>query len=127
MGEIYVKLLDEGTEVYRAVPATQLESSVYLIDPRAPYNTDDETWEFSPGSRVVVIKRVLNGETKLVASHLKLSSSSESTSSIPVEKGVSQFSTHVFQRARALGHCGPGGPHSGQAWRRHPGSQSRRH
>jgi hypothetical protein len=60
------------TEVYRPVPATQLESSVYLIDPRAPYNTADETWEFPPGSRVVVIKKVLSGETKLVAVRLYL-------------------------------------------------------
>jgi hypothetical protein len=72
MDEIYVRLLEEGTEVYRPVAATQLESSVYLIDSRASYNTVDETWEFPPGSRVVVIKKVLSGETKLVAVRLYL-------------------------------------------------------
>jgi len=72
MDEIYVRLLEEGTEVYRAVPTTQIEPSVYLIAPRAPYNTVDETWEFPPGSRVVVIKKVLSGETKLVAVRLNL-------------------------------------------------------
>jgi hypothetical protein len=75
MDEIYVRLLDEGTEVYRAVPATQLGSSIYLIDPHASYDTEDETWEFPPGSRVVVIRKVLSGEMRLVAIHLDLPTS----------------------------------------------------
>ena len=68
--EIYVRLLDEGTEVYRPVRATHLGSSIYLIDPQAPYNVADETWEFPPGSRVAVTQKLLNGGTKLVATRL---------------------------------------------------------
>jgi hypothetical protein len=70
MEEIYVRLLEEGTEVYRPVPATHVGSSVYLIDPRALYNRADEMWEFPPGSRVVVVRKILSGETKLVAIRL---------------------------------------------------------
>jgi hypothetical protein len=70
MEEIYVRLLNEGTEVYRPVPAQRIGSSVYLIDHRAPYDTADESWEFPPGSRVQVTQRLLSGEIKLVATRL---------------------------------------------------------
>ncbi len=67
MHEIYVKLLDEGTIVYRPVRATRLASSIYLLDPNASYDATDEKWEFPPGSRVIVEERLLSGEVKLVA------------------------------------------------------------
>jgi hypothetical protein len=70
MDEIYVRLLEEGTQVYRPVPAKHLGSSIYLIDPQVQYNVTDETWEFPPGSRVVVTKKLLSGETQLVAIRL---------------------------------------------------------
>jgi hypothetical protein len=70
MDEIYVRLLDEGTEVYRPVRAKHLGSLIYLIDPQSPYNSDDETWEFPPGSRVAVTNKLLSGEEKLVAIRL---------------------------------------------------------
>jgi hypothetical protein len=53
MDVIYVRLLEEGTDAYRPVPATRLESSVYVIDPQAPYDIADEVWEFPPGTRVI--------------------------------------------------------------------------
>ncbi len=67
MDVIHVRLLEEGTDAYRPVPATRLESSVYVIDPQAPYDIADEVWEFPPGTRVIVTEKVLSGETKLVA------------------------------------------------------------
>jgi hypothetical protein len=70
MEEIYVRLLNEGTEVYRPVPAQPIGSSVYLIDHRTPYDAADETWEFPPGSRVQVTQRLLSGEIKLIATRL---------------------------------------------------------
>ncbi len=72
MEEIYVKLLNEGTEVYRPVPAERISVSVYVIDHAAPYDTADETWEYPPGSRVHVRPRLLGGELKLVAIRLDL-------------------------------------------------------
>jgi len=67
MEEIYVKLLNEGTEVYRPVPAKRISESVYLINDSATYDATDETWEYPPGSRVQVTRRALSGELKLVA------------------------------------------------------------
>jgi hypothetical protein len=67
MEEIYVKLLNEGTEVYRPVPAKRISESVYFIPDTATYNADDETWEYPPGSRVQVTQRLLSGQLKLVA------------------------------------------------------------
>jgi hypothetical protein len=57
MDEIYVKLLNEGTEVYRPVPAKTIGESVYLIDGSVAYDAADETWEYPPGSRVQVTQR----------------------------------------------------------------------
>jgi hypothetical protein len=67
MEEIYVKLLNEGTEVYRPVLAKRISESVYLIPDTAAYDADDETWEYPPGSHVQVTRRLLSGELKLVA------------------------------------------------------------
>jgi hypothetical protein len=71
MDEIYVKLLGEGTEVYRPVPATKLGPAVYMISRHATYNSSDETWEFKPGSTVVVEERLLSGKNNLVATRLE--------------------------------------------------------
>lgn len=67
MEHIYVKLLNEGTEVYRPVPATRISESVYFILDTATYDADDETWEYPPGSRVQVTQRLMSDELKLVA------------------------------------------------------------
>jgi hypothetical protein len=64
---IYVRLLGEGTRVYRPVPATKIADAVYVIAKDAPYDSDNETWEFSPGTKVVVEERALSGELQLVA------------------------------------------------------------
>ncbi len=64
---IYVKLLDEGVEVYRPVPAIKKENDIYEIQGYDTYDMDDETWEFVPGSCVLVEKQILNGEKVLVA------------------------------------------------------------
>jgi hypothetical protein len=48
---IYVRLLDEGTDVFRPVRAEQIEIDVFKIvaENSAP---EDEKWEFSTGQRV---------------------------------------------------------------------------
>ena len=46
---VYVRLLDEGTLVWRPVEATRLEESRYRLDMEQP---EDETWEFRSGAIV---------------------------------------------------------------------------
>ena len=47
--QVFVRLLDEGTTVYRPVSATPLADGVYRLDGTpAP----DEAWEFAPGTTV---------------------------------------------------------------------------
>jgi hypothetical protein len=70
MDQIYVRLLDEGIDVWRPVAATALPDGTYiLVTTPVP---DDEQWEFPPGSRVVVEKRSFedNAATDLVAVRL---------------------------------------------------------
>ena len=54
---IYVRLLNEGTEVCRPAPARELEHGLYEVLPTEDYDPADEEWEFPPGSRVRIEKR----------------------------------------------------------------------
>jgi hypothetical protein len=64
---IYVKLLDEGTDVYRAVPAIKINENVYKLEGINLYDPSDEKWEFLPESYVDVAERIFNNEKALVA------------------------------------------------------------
>ena len=64
---IYIKLLEEGTKVYRPVPAIELKKNVYEIKGEDVYDPEDEVWEFKPGVQVVVEEQELDGELVLVA------------------------------------------------------------
>lgn len=46
---IYMQLLDEGTDVWRPVEATQVADENYRIEGEVP---EEEVWEFAPGSAV---------------------------------------------------------------------------
>jgi len=48
---IYLRLIDEGVDVWRPVRATYLNGDVYRIDEQ-PYDREDEQWEFGPGDTV---------------------------------------------------------------------------
>ena len=49
---VFVRLLDEGTDVWRPVPATRVGENTYrLVEQVVP---EDETWIFQPGDVVVV-------------------------------------------------------------------------
>lgn len=50
--EIFVNLLDEGVDVWRAVLAERLHGGVYRIV-QQPYDRNVETWRFGPGEDVV--------------------------------------------------------------------------
>jgi hypothetical protein len=50
--EIFVRLLDEGVDVWRPVLAERESDHVYRIVDQ-PYDRDLEIWEFGPGEEVV--------------------------------------------------------------------------
>jgi hypothetical protein len=68
---VYVRLLNEGTIVYRPVRAKSLGGRAYQLDASAEYDQEDEAWEFAPGSAVVCEPRRLDGDTVLVAIGLR--------------------------------------------------------
>ena len=67
MKQTFVRLLDEGTDVYRPVELIALGGGNYEVT--GPYVPDDEVWEFPIGS-VVTLSEVttFSGERLLVAS-----------------------------------------------------------
>jgi len=67
MNIIYVRLLDEGVNVYRPVQAVAITSLVYEIKADDSYDPEDEHWEFPPGSKVIVEEKILEKKTVLVA------------------------------------------------------------
>lgn len=64
---IYIQLLEEGTKVYKPVPAIEIEKNVYEVQGFEIYDPEDEFWEFLPGTHVLVKEQNLNGERVLVA------------------------------------------------------------
>ena len=64
---IYIKLLEEGTKVYRPVPALKLKNNIYEVKGFEIYDPEDEVWEFSPGTYVLVEEQNIDNETVLVA------------------------------------------------------------
>ena len=68
---VFVRLLDEGTVVYRPVQAHPVGDGAYQLAKPADYDEADETWEFPPASIVMCESRPLSGEAVLVAIHLR--------------------------------------------------------
>lgn len=64
---VYVRLLGEGTLVFRASPAEFLGASAARLVAPAGYDPEDEDWEFKPGSVVRVELRQLEGAEVYVA------------------------------------------------------------
>lgn len=50
--ELFVKLLDEGVDVWRPVRAEHIQGNVHKIVDQ-PYDRDDESWQFEPGDEVI--------------------------------------------------------------------------
>lgn len=67
MATIYIRLLNEGTEVFRPTSAEPLQDGFFKVLPTSDYDPQDEKWEFLPGSLVECVKRKLDGEEVLVA------------------------------------------------------------
>jgi hypothetical protein len=55
--EIYIPLLEEGTDTLRPTQAVPLGNNLYKILPTPNYDPEDEVWEFLPGSTVRCEKR----------------------------------------------------------------------
>ena len=65
--KIFIQLLEEGTKVYRPVPSCQIEDNLYEVGGGDIYDPEDEVWEFTPGTYVLVEEQNLDGENVLVA------------------------------------------------------------
>jgi len=67
VSEIFVALVGEGTSVWRAVHAIEVQPGVYEIS-RDALPAADELWEFQPGERIHGERRTFSdGSTGLVA------------------------------------------------------------
>ena len=65
---VYVRLLDEGVDVWRPVPAMALPDGTYQLQRPDWYDPEDEAWEFPPHARVkCAAKQFQEGKTGLVA------------------------------------------------------------
>jgi len=64
---VYIRLLDEGTLVFRPTQGISLGNSRFKLLPTEDYDPEDEIWEFQPGSVVECEFRELGGEKVLVA------------------------------------------------------------
>ena len=65
--EIYVRLLDEGTECSRPTRALELGNGLFKVLPTSNYDADDEVWEFPPDSIVRCEVRSSEGKEHLFA------------------------------------------------------------
>ena len=65
---VYVRLLDEGTDVWRPARATALPDGTFrLLQPNG-YDPKAERWEFPPSTKVrCVMKKFMDGDESLVA------------------------------------------------------------
>ena len=61
---IYVKLMDEGTDVWRPVDAKKVSDDLFRLVGK---NDESEMWEFPSGSIVRVEKRTLSSGSEVVA------------------------------------------------------------
>jgi hypothetical protein len=65
---VFVRLLDEGTDVWCPVGATALPDGTFELRETDAYDPEIELWEFPPHPRVrCAEKRFADGETGLVA------------------------------------------------------------
>jgi hypothetical protein len=67
MRTIYIRLLDEGTDVLRPTQAEELANGLFKLMPTPEYDPDDEKWEFIPGSVVRGVIRKLEDQAVLIA------------------------------------------------------------
>lgn len=64
---IYIKLLDEGVDVYRPVDAICLSDGCYQLKGFDIFDPEDEHWEYLPGNVVKATTKEFNGKSILIA------------------------------------------------------------
>ncbi len=64
---VYVRMLDEGTDVFRPTQAERLSTGAYRLLPTPDYDPDDENWEFMPHETVRCERMKLAAGERLVA------------------------------------------------------------
>jgi len=65
-------LLEEGTKVYRPVPAIEIENNIDEVQGFEIYDPEDEIWEFTPGTYVLVEEQNFVRENVLVGFALQI-------------------------------------------------------
>ena len=69
MIDLYVPLLNEGTDVLRPTKGLPLAADIIQILPTKGYDPTIEEWEFPPGSKVKCVSELRGGQKLLVARH----------------------------------------------------------
>jgi hypothetical protein len=64
---VFVRLLDEGTDVVKPTSALPLGDGSFQLLPTSDYDPETETWEFLPGSKVQLERTVRSGGSILLA------------------------------------------------------------
>ena len=64
---VFVRLLDEGTDVVRPTSAIPIGDGSFQLLPTSDYDPETETWEFLPGSKVQLERTVRSGAPILLA------------------------------------------------------------
>jgi hypothetical protein len=67
--EMYVPLLNEGTDVVRPTKGVPLGGAKFKVLPIPNYAADLEEWEFPPGTVVECKNESIEGKMVLVARH----------------------------------------------------------
>ena len=67
--ELYIPLLNEGTDVLRPTKGLLLESDVVQVLATTDYDPTIEEWEFPPGSKVRCVFETRGDRKLLVARH----------------------------------------------------------
>lgn len=65
--EIFIPLLNEGTEVLRPTQGLVLGSDEIQVLPTPDYDPSVEEWEFPPGTKVRCFREIRGGRELLVA------------------------------------------------------------
>ena len=65
--EIFIPLLHEGVNVLRPTFGEELSEDIFKVLPIDKYDSEDEDWEYPPGSIVKCEKQIKNGKVLLVA------------------------------------------------------------
>lgn len=73
--QLYVPLLNEGTEVLRPTTGVFVKPDTVRIEASSDYDPETEEWEFPPGSEVRCIAEFRDGRQILVARSRALESS----------------------------------------------------